>query len=88
MNDTSLELLSLLAKHKVRDAPPVLRRSAQLAWATRWSTLLGVALQDAVAASLLEPARKGMLLHHDLPFCPEIDELLDMERDMVGQERP
>ena len=37
-NDTALELVSLLAKHKVAETPLVLRRSAQLAWTIRWWT--------------------------------------------------
>ena len=82
LNDTALELLSLLARHKVRNAPYVLRRSAHLAWADRWSTLLGVALQDAVSAAILEPARPRMIISHDLPCEPELDELLDQERDV------
>ena len=44
--------------------------------------MLGVALQDAVSASLLEPARPRMIFSHDLPCEPELDELLDQERDV------
>ena len=50
-NHTTVHFVRQLAKHKVRTAPMVLQRSADLAWADRWWTLLGVAVQDALAAS-------------------------------------
>ena len=61
-NATASDLVPQLAAMKVRDAPPLLRRSAQLAWADRWWAILSVAVQDSVAASLLAPAGKGLVL--------------------------
>ena len=52
-HDTAVELVRLLAKKKVRNVHPLLRRSAELAWSDRWWCMLGVAVQDALAASLL-----------------------------------
>ena len=54
-NDTTLQFVRQLAKHKVRAVPMVLQSSAELAWADRLWTLLGVAVQDALAASVLAP---------------------------------
>ena len=75
-NDTALTLVKLLAKHKVQDVPLVLRRSAELAWTDRWWTLLGVAVQDALAASVLAPSTLDASDSYDL----EPDRLLDDER--------
>ena len=79
-NDTALELVSLLAKHKVLETPEVLRRSAQLAWANRWWTMLAVATQDALAASVLAPASKGLVLDSSASDAPDLDILLDHHR--------
>ena len=79
-NETTLTLVKLLAKHKVQDVPLVLRRSAELAWSDRWWTLLGVAIQDALAASVLAPSCSGLVLDASTSYEPEIDRLLDDER--------
>ena len=49
-------LLRLLATAKTRAAPRLLQRSAELGWRRRWSSLLGVTAQRALAESLLYPA--------------------------------
>ena len=79
-NDTTLQFVRQLAKHKVRTVPMVLQRSAELAWADRWWTLLGVAVQDALAASVLAPSTHGLVIDASCPPLPEVDQLLDEER--------
>ena len=63
-----------LAEARARSAPPLLRRSAALAWHRRWTGMLAVAAQVAFAASLLEEP----LLGHDLcdGAAPELAEVL------------
>ena len=51
----ALALVSCLAAHKTEEAPELLRRSASLAWHRRWSTMLSVAAQRALAEPLLAP---------------------------------
>ena len=80
-NHTSVELVSLLAKHKVQETPGVLRRSAQLAWINRWWTILAVAAQDALAASVLAPACSRLVLDGSAADAPDLDILLDHNRD-------
>ena len=79
-NDTALQLVRLLAKHKVHDTPPVLKKSAELAWKDRWWTTLGVAVQNAVASSILAPPTNGKVLENLLSTTPELVTLLDDER--------
>lgn len=55
----ALELLDAAAQGKAQDEPPVLRQQAARSWRARWQTLLGVAAQDALAATLLQ---EGTLL--------------------------
>ena len=81
-NDASLNLVRLLAQHKVQKTPQVLRRSAQLAWINRWWTLLAVAAQDSLAASVLAPATKGLVLDASASDAPDLDILLDHHREM------
>ena len=79
-NETAVTVLSLLAKFRVQHAPLVLRRSAQLAWMTRWSTMLAVAAQHTLAASVLAPATPGLVLDESTADAPELDVLLDHHR--------
>jgi hypothetical protein len=53
-SDEALEFVRLLAKSKARSYPRLLRRSAQLAWTSRWTGALAVAAQRALASTLLE----------------------------------
>ena len=50
----AVQLLRLLARHRAAAVPRLLRPSAITAWVARWSGLLAVAAQRALAASLLE----------------------------------
>ena len=49
------ELLSQLAYSKCQTAPARLRRSARLAWHRRWASMVSIAAQGALAASLASP---------------------------------
>ena len=50
----AMDFVRVLAKAKSRSAPSLLRRSAELAWAKRWGSMISIAALGAVAASLLE----------------------------------
>ena len=43
-----------LAEQKAKEAPPLMRRSAEYGWAARWWTLLSCAAQRTYAASITE----------------------------------
>ena len=79
-HETAVELVRQLAKLKVRNVHPLLRRSVQLAWSDRWWSLLGVAVQDALAGSLLAPNGKKLVLDRADAETPELDLLLDGQR--------
>ena len=49
----ALELLEGLARAKARSEPKALRQQAARMWRVRWTTMLAVAVQDAVAATLV-----------------------------------
>ena len=53
MGRQCVDLLPKLAREKARCVHPRLRRGTALAYLSRWTSLLGVALQKAVAASVL-----------------------------------
>ena len=55
-SETSLDVLRRLAGAKARSAPEALRAAARAAWLSRWATLLSVAVQDALAATLVDDA--------------------------------
>ena len=52
-SDQAVCFLQGLARAKAQAAPPLLRPSAEQGWLQRWSGLLAVASQSALAASLL-----------------------------------
>ena len=52
-NDESLDFVRRLARHRAAQAPPILRQSVASAFTRRWWCILGVAVQDALAATLL-----------------------------------
>eukprot|EP00973_Karenia_brevis_P071622 9952671-Karenia_brevis.AAC.1 len=43
-----------LVKVRARRAPPRLRRSAAVSWMRRWWSLLSIAVQDSLAATIAE----------------------------------
>ena len=76
-NYEAIELVDRLAVYKAKDAPPALRRSVQLAYVSRWSAMVGVAVQDAIAASLLAPAGRSLVLDQSAAPAPSLDALLE-----------
>ena len=53
-SEEALDFIRLLARSKARACPRLLRKSVQMAWSLRWTGLLAVAAQRALACSLLE----------------------------------
>ena len=78
-SETCLQLIHDLAEFRSRQAPPRLRRSTALAWENRWWGMLSVAMQDSLAATLVNDAPHlvhgwhgtdpplGQLLHREAP---------------------
>ena len=79
-SDASLDLIEKLARHKVHSVPKPLKRSAELAWIDRRCAMVGIAVQDALAASLLAPAGRRLVLDQSAALAPELDALLDGQR--------
>ena len=52
-SEESWKLIRTLSKYRSRTEPELLRKSSASAWHRRWTTLLAVATQRAVATSLL-----------------------------------
>jgi len=52
-NDEALDFVRRLVRHRAAQAPPLLRQCVASAYTRRWWTLLGVAVQDALAATIL-----------------------------------
>ena len=69
--------IRLLAKTRARSAPAVLRRSAELGWAAQWWSLLSIAAQYALAATLLA-GNLAALADSDGPSPPLLDLFLDI----------
>ena len=76
-NDAALDLIEMLAHHRARDVPQLLRKSVQLAWKDRWCSMVGMAVQDAIAASILAPHGPKLVLDQSAAPSPESDVLLD-----------
>ena len=53
MGNQAVKLLPLLAREKARGLHPRIRRGMALAYLSRWSSLLAVTLQKAVATCVL-----------------------------------
>ena len=65
--------LRLLAGHRALEVPLPLRAAARAAWVARWSGLLALAAQRAIAASLLElPLAGECNLAGDAPELHEV----------------
>ena len=52
----AIDLVHALAGVKAESAPRLIRKSAQIAWFRRWTAMMAVAAQSALAASLVEPS--------------------------------
>ena len=68
--------LSLLAKAKARSEPPVLRKSVEQAWRTRWGSILCCAAARGFATLLLELKHGG-----------GADEAVPLAHDVVNESR-
>ena len=79
-NKTAVDIVRKLAKHKVQNVHPLLKRSAELAWADRWWSMLGVAVQDAMAASLLADSGRSLVSGDTAAVAPDLDLVLDGQR--------
>ena len=75
-SEEALRFISLLAKAKTRGMPRIMRMSARLAFQQRWTGILSVAAQRALAATLLDlPVEDAAGVDGDEPFLEEV--LLD-----------
>ena len=75
-NESALQLVARLAKHKARSAPQVLRASARAAWQHRWWGLLSVAAQAALARTLQGDGATALGApagHDDVPFADVLE---------------
>ena len=52
-SEEAADFVDKLAKAKAREAPRVLQASAWFSWQRRWTTLVSMAAQDALATTLL-----------------------------------
>ena len=80
------ELVSQLAYWKCQTAPARLRRSARLAWQRRGASMVSIAAQGALAASLAAPSA----MQHLGTDCtaPGLNDVLCQARDVPGFSRP
>merc|ERR1711904_716877 len=76
-SEEACDWIRYLAKIKARQQHPLLQRSVQLAWSDRWWALIGVATQNALAASLLAPSGTRLVLDGKAADEPALDALLD-----------
>ena len=76
-DEKALEVVRRLAKHRAKSSHELLRRSVELAWTDRWWALLGVTVQSAVAASVLAPTGKGLVLDEKGVEAPDLADFLD-----------
>ena len=67
----ALTLIRSLARYKAQSVPVLLRRSAELAWHTRWCNILAAAVHRSFAASLAGrrcPAIEG----EEVPYLVDV----------------
>jgi hypothetical protein len=78
-SEEATKFVQQLAKAKARTVPAILRPSVRAAYFHRWTGMLAVAAQRALAATLLElPVDDAEGLDGDAPFLEEV--LLDARR--------
>ena len=53
-SETCVLFIQSMAKQKAKEAPPVMRRSAELGWTSRWWSLLSCAAQRSFIASITD----------------------------------
>ena len=74
--DEAADFVGELAYARAREAQPLVRAAAALAWMRRWSRLLGTACARAFAQSLVAPATAATTASHD-GSAPPLSVLLD-----------
>ena len=74
-----LRLLYHLARTKSSLAPALLRRSARSAWHRRWLCSVSVAVQSALAASLVEPAAL-LTAGHQIAAIEDTEVIIDFRK--------
>lgn len=79
-HENTHELLRSLAKLRVANVHLLMRRSVELFWTDRWWAILGVAVQDGSAASILAPSGRKKLLDTGAAEVPNLNALLDGQR--------
>jgi len=67
-NFEALDLVDKLAAYESKEVPPLLRCSVQMAWKDCWCAIIGIAVQDALAASFLAPGDHGLVLDQSSAF--------------------
>ena len=68
----ALQVTRALAHARAAEAPPWLRAAAANAWLTRWSAIIAVAAQRALATTLLELPAHGASIGGDMPELPDL----------------
>jgi len=88
--EESLSFMDALVMARAKRAPPVLRTAAVHAWRRRWWCLLSIAVQDAVAATLVQDKVTALntALGFDEPFLADVlDPTLAGETSTMGDAR-
>ena len=78
-SDTCVAFVRTLAKHKAEEAPPLMRRSAEYAWLSRWWSILSCAAQGSFAASITEADAAMMQPASDSP--PTLESVMEGSHD-------
>ena len=85
-SEDAIQLARALSRYKAEQATEHLRESVRAAWSDRWWAIVGVAVQKAVADSLLAEARSGTSACSSVAAdVPSLDVLLDSQRWEVGR---
>ncbi len=83
--EDAVRIIRELATLKAREAPPLLRQCAKLAWSNRWWSMVGVGVQRAIAEALLRHSGADLQAHAPLADTPPLaDVLLDAQAVLEG----
>ena len=69
-----------LARYKSHNTPEYMQQSVQGASASRWWSLLSVAVQTIIAESILRPNGSDLLEGGNTLICPPLEDLVDLNR--------
>ena len=81
-SETCVLFIQSMAKQKAKEAPPVMRRSAELGWTSRWWSLLSCAAQRSFIASITDVDTH--FLQKSLAPQPTLEEGCDAARPEVS----